>query len=91
MLKFQSAPDFEAPTDSDANNTYVVQVRASDGTNQDLQTITVTVTNANDPPVLTAPAAIGWWTDPALQNREGFTGALGPHYWTKDEATNSCS
>ena len=36
--------------------------------------------------MLTAPAAIAWWTDPALQNREAFTGDLSPHYWTKDES-----
>jgi len=38
--------DFEAPNDADANNDYIVQVRATDTAgNQTNQTITVTVTN----------------------------------------------
>ena len=44
VLSFVTAPDFEAPTDQDGNNSYVVQVRASDGSLSDLQTITVQVT-----------------------------------------------
>jgi hypothetical protein len=44
-LSFVSAPDFEHPTDSDHNNSYVVQVRASDGSLSDDQTITVNVTD----------------------------------------------
>ena len=40
-LSFVAAPDFEAPTDQDGDNSYVVQVRASDGSLSDLQTITV--------------------------------------------------
>lgn len=40
------AQNFEAPTDSDANNTYVVQVTATDtANNSTVQTITVTVTD----------------------------------------------
>ncbi|KAB2963775.1 DUF4347 domain-containing protein, partial [Zoogloea sp.] len=49
QLRFVTAPDFEAPTDQGdgpANNTYVVQVRATDADNNvAVQTITVTVTN----------------------------------------------
>jgi VCBS repeat-containing protein len=47
-LSFVNAPDFETPTDSDHNNTYLVQVQASDGTASDLQSITVNVTNVNE-------------------------------------------
>lgn len=44
VLSFVSAPDFEAPGDADANNTYVVDVTASDGRGgTDVQTITVSV------------------------------------------------
>jgi VCBS repeat-containing protein len=54
-LSFVSAPNFGAPTDSDSNNSYVVTVRASDGTLFDEQTITVNVTDANDiAPVITS-------------------------------------
>jgi len=45
-LTFTTAPDFENPTDADSNNIYVVEVQASDGTNNGTQTISVTVTNA---------------------------------------------
>lgn len=44
-----AAKDFEIPTDADGNNTYVVQVRATDTTgNVTDQTITVTVTNVDE-------------------------------------------
>jgi VCBS repeat-containing protein len=46
-LAFVTPPDFEAPADADGNNSYVVQVRATDGVLSDLQTITVNVTNQN--------------------------------------------
>jgi hypothetical protein len=45
VLTFLAAPDFETPTDSDGNNTYVVKVQATDGTTTDTQLITVTVTD----------------------------------------------
>jgi hypothetical protein len=47
-LVFLTAPDFETPLDADANNTYIVIVRVSDGTLTDDQTITVTINNVND-------------------------------------------
>ncbi len=44
-----TAKDYEAPTDADANNTYVVQVTATDTAgNATNQTITVTVTDVAD-------------------------------------------
>jgi VCBS repeat-containing protein len=49
-LSFVSAPNFEAPNDSDANNSYVVVVQASDGSLVDSQTITVNVSNVNEAP-----------------------------------------
>ena len=49
VLTFVSAPNYEAPADADANNDYVVVVRASSGTGaREMtadQTITVTVTD----------------------------------------------
>lgn len=53
-LAFVAAPNFEAPTDADTNNSYVVIVQASDGSLADLQMLTVTVTNANELPVITS-------------------------------------
>ena len=44
-LSFKTAPNYESPTDSGANNGYVVKVRATDGALHDEQTITVNVIN----------------------------------------------
>lgn len=55
-----TAKDFELPTDSDANNTYVVIVRATDSLALlTTQTLTVTVTNLNETPVLGVPVISG--------------------------------
>ncbi|MEQ1629534.1 MAG: hypothetical protein ABL873_03405, partial [Gallionella sp.] len=51
-----TAKDYEAPSDADANSTYVVQISASDGVNSVTKIITVTVNDVNDtPPVITTP------------------------------------
>jgi hypothetical protein len=50
-LSFKIAPDYEFRTDADHNNSYIVQVRASDDNLADDQTITVNVSDirvAND-------------------------------------------
>ncbi len=54
LLAFLTPPNFESPTDSDANNSYLVVVQASDGSLGDSQTLTVTVTNVNEAPVITS-------------------------------------
>lgn len=52
-LVFNTAPDFEAPSDADLDGVYEVLVRATDGTFFDDQALSVTVTNAADnPPVI---------------------------------------
>ncbi|MCB1644143.1 MAG: cadherin domain-containing protein [Pseudomonadales bacterium] len=65
VLTFQSAPDYETPTDADTNNVYVVEVRVQDqgstlaGGLSDTQIISVTVTDENDiAPVIDNPGAI---------------------------------
>ena len=45
VLTFASAPDFETPTDSGANNVYDVTVRVSNSSGTDDQAIAVTVTD----------------------------------------------
>ncbi|MEA5097532.1 MAG: choice-of-anchor U domain-containing protein, partial [Burkholderiaceae bacterium] len=48
-LVFVAAPDYEHPTDADANNSYLVDVTASDGHGgTSVQTITVSVTNVDE-------------------------------------------
>ncbi len=48
-ISFRTAPDFEAPTDRDRNNAYliVVQAQADDGSTA-FQSITITVTNVDE-------------------------------------------
>jgi len=42
-LSFKQAPDYDAPTDSNANNAYIVRIEASDGTNTALDNLVVSV------------------------------------------------
>jgi VCBS repeat-containing protein len=55
LLTFVTPPDFEAPTDADGDNVYDVAVQVSDGTLTDTQSISVTVSDANEAPTLAAP------------------------------------
>ncbi len=51
VLKFSSSPNFESPTDSDTNNTYLVTVNVEDnngGAVDDSLAVTVTVTNVDE-------------------------------------------
>jgi Ca2+-binding RTX toxin-like protein len=54
VLSFINAPDFETPADQNGDNVYEVTVQVSDGTRTDSQTISVTVTNTNEAPVITS-------------------------------------
>lgn len=59
VLTFQSAPDFENPTDADHNNEYLVVVQASDGNGgTTTQNISVVVTGVNESPVFTSPSSV---------------------------------
>ena len=49
MLKFVSPPDYEMAMDADMDNRYMVTVKAYDGTDMAMRTVTVTVTNENEP------------------------------------------
>lgn len=55
-ITFNTAPDYEVPTDSDTNNTYVLNVEATDANGgKSTQTVTVTVLNVDEvAPVITA-------------------------------------
>ena len=56
-LSFATAPDFEAPGDSDTDNVYDVTVQVSDGSLTDTQDLTITVTDAFEGRVVDAPIA----------------------------------
>jgi hypothetical protein len=52
VLSFVAPPNFEAPTDANGDNVYVVIVQASDGSLTNLQAILVTVTNVVEDGIL---------------------------------------
>ena len=52
-LRFRNVPDYERPTDSGRDNIYNFSVRASDGRNYGYLPVTVTVTDVNEPPIIT--------------------------------------
>ena len=45
VLRFKSIPDYESPTDDGGDNEYDVTVEATDGTNNDMLIVVVTVTD----------------------------------------------
>ena len=55
-LSFAEAPDFEIPSDADGDNTYQLNLEASDGTNTSSQALTISVSNVNEAPTITSPA-----------------------------------
>jgi hypothetical protein len=59
VLAFTANPDFEAPADSDQNNIYVVEISVSDGLLSDTQTVTLTISNANETASLGTPTVSG--------------------------------
>lgn len=58
-LAFTANPDFEAPADSDTNNSYILIVTVSDGSLTDTQSVTITITNANESGSVSAPTVSG--------------------------------
>ncbi len=58
VLAFNSAPDFENPTDSNADNNYSIIVSATDGMDSSTLAITVTVTDTNDAPEFSSSSSV---------------------------------
>ncbi|MBT8006710.1 MAG: cadherin repeat domain-containing protein [Gammaproteobacteria bacterium] len=52
-LSFNSAADFEAPTDGNSDNSYNITVRATDGAKTADQAYTINVSNVSEAPVAT--------------------------------------
>ena len=57
VLTFRTSPDYESPADADADNAYMVTVKANDGTYTDTHGVTVTVTNVDEAGTVTLSAA----------------------------------
>ena len=53
VLTFKESPDFEGPADADPDNEYNVTVTASDGSLSGEVDVTITVTNVDEPGVVT--------------------------------------
>ena len=75
-LSFINAPDFELPDDADHNNSYLVTVRASDGTLTDDQAITVNVTAVNEAPQITSSGGGATATVSVSENSTVVTTAI---------------
>jgi VCBS repeat-containing protein len=54
VVTFNTAPNFEAPTDAGANNVYDIVVNTTDGALTASQAVAITVTNVNEAPVASA-------------------------------------
>ena len=61
MLTFRSSPDYENPMDRDTDNEYMVTVKAEAGGETEMRPVTVTVTNVDDPGMVTLSAAARCW------------------------------
>ena len=58
MLKFRRSPNYEMAADADTDNTYMVTVKANDGTYMDEHAVTVMVTNVGELGTLSGPARV---------------------------------
>ncbi|ASV31702.1 LamG-like jellyroll fold domain-containing protein [Maribacter cobaltidurans] len=60
-LTFQASPDFEDPQDADTDNNYEITVTATDNDGDTVQHITISVTDVDEPPVISnfSPIAAG--------------------------------
>ena len=71
-LTFRNTPDYERPADSNRDNIYELQVRPYDGRYYGSFDVTVTVTDVNEPPIITTTSS----SATALQQKENQTSRL---------------
>lgn len=57
-LSFITAPNYEQPNSTNANNTYIVETTVSDGQAITTQALNITVTNIVEPPILRVKALL---------------------------------
>ena len=58
FLRITEPRNFEVPADANGDNTYEVTIEVSDGALSVVQPLTVTVTDENDPPVITSASSL---------------------------------
>jgi VCBS repeat-containing protein len=74
MLAFVGAPNFEAPLDANADGIYQVTVQAADGLGGvDTQALSITVTDVNEPPVITSNGGGATAATSVAENTVGVT------------------
>lgn len=74
VLTFISPPNFESPIDNGNDNSYEVQVTVTDSSGlTDTQDITVTVSDANDSPVITSDGGLATASVDAEENQTAVT------------------
>jgi hypothetical protein len=73
VLTFLASPDYETPLDSGANNTYVVEVTATNTEGTDSQVITVTVTDVATGAVITSDGGGASASINAAENQTAVT------------------
>ena len=59
VLTFMAPPNYESPADANTDNIYMVMVNANDGTNNAMKTVSVRVTNEDE------PGRVTFWRDGA--------------------------
>ena len=74
-VTFKAAPDYEAPSDSGANNVYDITVTASDGSLTATQAVAITVTNLNDNAPIFTSGATGTVAENAATSTVIYTAA----------------
>ena len=86
-LTFKDVPNFENPTDSGRNNTYIVQVTVTGGTGgralTAAQTVTVTVTDENERPHFTSYGAF------TIEENNKFVGRMVADDIDRDDSITS--
>ena len=68
-LTFVNSPDYDDPADADGDNVYLLTIGVTDGDIPNSTDVAVTVTNVNEPPVITGG-------DAAITEAENFEGTL---------------
>ena len=94
VLRFSFTPDFENPRDSNTNNIYVVRVRATDDGDPQksaTRTVTVRVTNVNEPPVISGPSGQVQFTENGVGTVASFSASdpEGDRISWSDESTDA--
>lgn len=77
QLRFKSAPNFESPADANRDNRYQVTVAVADGSGGGgVQSITVTIDDANDAPVLSGTVDFPTITEDDVEGSRMMVSAL---------------